>query len=199
MTISRRPISKAIAVSVLGMGLIATATPASTQPFFEGGHGPRFHKAHMSEPDRAQKHARMQEHMLKRLDRLGARLEIKASQQQAWAAFRNSVGAMIQDIPQHPARDADAATLMRHRADMAQRAAQRLATLAEATASLQQALEPDQRKVLDETARNFGTRGLHRRHGRPGFGFRGGHGNHERQGDHDGHHRGSHLALDAEK
>jgi len=183
MTIARNPISKAVAAAVLGISLIAAATPASTQPFAGGGHGPGSHKAKMSEADRAQMRERMQAHMVKRLDRLGARLEIKASQQDAWAAFRSSVESIIQDRPQRPARDTDAATLMRFRAEMAQRGAQHLATLAEATAKLQQALEPDQRKVLDEVARNLGPRGRHgSRHGR----------------HHDGHH-GSHVRFDAGK
>jgi hypothetical protein len=120
----------------------------------------------MSAADRAQMRERMQAHMVRRLDRLGARLEIKASQQVAWDSFRKSVESVIQDRPQRPARDIDAAALLRVRADMAQRRAQHLTTLAEATANLQQALEPDQRKVLDEVVRNLGPRGRHgRRHG----------------------------------
>jgi hypothetical protein len=166
MSISRSPISKAVAAAVLGISLIAAAAPATTQPFAEGGHGPGPHHAKMSEADRAQMRERMQARMVKRLDRLGARLEIKASQQDAWGAFRNSVESVIQDRPQRPARNIDAAALLRVRADMAQRRAQHLTTLAEATANLQQALEPDQRKVLDEVVRNLGPRGRHgRRHG----------------------------------
>jgi hypothetical protein len=166
MTISRSPISKAVAAAVLGISLIAAAAPAATQPFAQGGHGPGTHHAKMSEADRAQMREHMQARVAKRLDRLGARLEIKASQQEAWASYRKSVESVIQDRPQRPARDSDAATLLRVRADMAQRRAQHLATLAEATAKFQQALDPVQRKVLDEVVRNLGPRGRHgRRHG----------------------------------
>ena len=45
---------------------------------------------------------------------------------------------------------------------MAQRQAKNLLTVADATASLQQVLEPEQRKVLDDITRHFG------RHGRRG-------------------------------
>ncbi len=159
MTISRSSISQAVAAAVLGISLIAATTPALTQAYGEGARGPGPRASQMSETDRVQMREHMQARMGQRLDRLAARLEIKASQQDAWAAFRKTVESMSQNRPQRPARDADAATLMRFRADMAQRGAQHLASVAEATAKLQQVLEPDQRKVLDETARNLGQRG----------------------------------------
>ena len=164
MTISRSRISKAFAAAVLGTSLIAAATPASTQPFGEGGRGPGPYHATMSEADRAPMRERMRARLASRLDRLGERLEMKASQQSAWAEFRKSVESVIQERPQRPARDADAATLTRYRADMAQRGAQHLSILADATAKLQQALEPDQRKVLDEVVRKLGSRGRHGHH-----------------------------------
>jgi hypothetical protein len=63
---------------------------------------------------------------------------------------------------------------------MAQRRAQHLSAVAEATAKLQQVLEPQQRQVLDEIVRTAGPRGMrhaHRhghRHGGERHGFGGG-------------------------
>jgi len=82
---------------------------------------------------------------------------------------------MLQARPQRPGRDADATVLTRFRADMAQQRAQRMASVAEATAKLHAALEPDQRKVLDEITRSAGQRG---KQGRGGH--RGQHGGHGR-------------------
>ena len=153
-------IARAVSVAVLGATLVATV-PALSQAPGDGGRGPAP-RAQMSDADRAQMR---QARMSQRLDRLAARLEIKASQQDAWAQYRKTVESLMQDRPQRPARDADAATLMRFRAEMAQRRAKSLLTMADATAHLQQALEPNQRKVLDEITRNFGRQG---RRGGPG-------------------------------
>ena len=53
-----------------------------------------------------------------------------------------------------PPKDADAATLARHRADMAAQMATKLATLADATAKLQGALTPEQAKTLADMTRH---------------------------------------------
>lgn len=156
-------IARAVCIAALGATLYATTGPAFTQPYGEGGrgHGPRA--AQMTEAERAQMRERMQARMKERLDRLATRLDIKPSQQSAWASYRQTIESLwTQDRPQRPARDADAATLLRFRAEMAQRQAKHLLTVADATASLQQVLEPEQRKVLDDIARSFG------RHGRRG-------------------------------
>jgi hypothetical protein len=163
MNVDRSKLARFVAAAVLGSALCAAAAPASTQPFGEGGRGPGARASQLGETDRAQLRERIQARMSQRLDKLAARLEIKASQQEAWAQFRKTVESLGRGRPQRPARDADAATLMRFRADMAQRMAQNLATVADATAQLQQALDPDQRKVLDEVARNLGRRGGHHR------------------------------------
>ena len=166
-------IARAVSVAVLGATLVATTVPAFSQAPGEGGRGPAP-RAQMSDADRAQMR---QARISQRLDRLAARLEIKASQQDAWASYRKTVESLMQDRPQRPARDADAATLMRFRAEMAQRRAKSLLTMADATAQLQQALEPNQRKVLDEITRNFGRQG---RRGGPGGHHHGPHGGGER-------------------
>jgi len=165
MSFNPSRIARAVSAAVLGATLFATTAPVFSQAPGEGGRGPAPH-AQMSEADRAQMRERMQARRSQRLDRLAARLEIKASQQDAWASYRKTVESLMQDRPQRPARDADAATLMRFRAEMAQRRAKSLFVMADATGNLQQVLDPAQRKVLDEITRNFGRHG--RRGGQPG-------------------------------
>jgi len=96
-------------------------------------------------------------HLQGQLDTLSGRLEIKASQQAAWQAFRTAFQDTMtpHEAPPTPADEADAAALARAIADRASAHAQKLAQLAEATARLQQALGPDQRAVLNEVARQF--------------------------------------------
>lgn len=170
MTFNRSRIARAVSGAVIGASLYAITGPALSQTPADGGHR-HGRVAQMSEADRAQMQERMREHrqarMNERLDRLATRLDIKPSQQEAWAAYRRTIESMMQNRPQHPARDADAATLTRFRAEMMQRRAQHLFTLADATAQFQQVLEPEQRKVLDQVARRFGKHG-HRGGGRFG-------------------------------
>lgn len=173
MNARRTNIARAVAAAVLSTALYATTGPAFAHPRDDAGRGPGPRAAQMSEADRAQMRERMQARMGEHLDRLAARLELKASQHGAWTQFRATVEPLFKDRPQRPARDADAATLMRFRADTAQHMARNLASVADATAQLQQALDPNQRKVLDEVARNMGQRG------RPA-------------GHHGNHHRGRH-------
>jgi hypothetical protein len=176
MSFATTRIARAVSAAMLGATLVATAVPAFSQTPGEGARTPR---AQMSDADRAQMRTRMQQRMSQRLDRLAARLEIKASQQDAWAQYRKSIESTMQDRPQRPAREADAATLMRFRAEMAQHRAKNLLVLADATAKLQQALDPNQRKVLDEITRSFGRQGRHR-----------GPGGHHHQGPRGGGERG---------
>jgi len=121
-------------------------------------------REHMHEHMQEQMQARMQEH----LDHLAARLEIRASQQEAWNGFTAAVKGMA---PAHPhdghdghdeaAKDLDAAARARRAADHAAEMAHKLSTLADATAKLQQVLDSSQKQVLNEAAREFG----HRMHG----------------------------------
>lgn len=159
-------IVRSLAAALLGSSVLLTAAPGAAQaPETRTESSRPGRGAPLTEAQRAERREWMQARMNQRLDRLAARLEIKASQQDAWNAYRNNVQSMFQDRPARPALDADAATLLRFRADMAQRRAQHLATMADATAKLQQVLDPDQRKVLDEIARNMSARGKHRGHG----------------------------------
>lgn len=165
---NRTKLSRALALALLGTSLFAAA-PAFSHGQGPGGHGFGPFSGPMTEADRTKMHERMQSGMKQRLDRMAARLEIKASQQDAWSAYRQARESMIASMPQFPAKDADAATITRFRADMAKRRADHMTVMADATAKLQAVLEPDQRKVLDEMARRGGGRG--QGHGGPrGFG-----------------------------
>lgn len=133
-----------IAAALLGAGFaLALAAPASAQPGWD--HGPREMTPEMQQ--------RMQTRQQQRLDRMAQRLEIKPSQQEAWQAYAKARQELFAARPAAPARDADAATLARYRADRAAEMAQRLAALADATAKLQGVLEPAQAKTLAELTR----------------------------------------------
>jgi hypothetical protein len=98
---------------------------------------------------------KMHEHMKARLDKLAARLEIKASQQIAWEEFAKSVGMLADRNVKKPGDDADAATVARYRAEMATEFANKLTKIADATSKLQASLTEDQRKILNQAAHRF--------------------------------------------
>lgn len=118
--------------------------------------------AHGAMRERMQHH--MDQSLQDRLARLADRLEIRASQQGAWqkfsAAFIDAAHAHIPDAGHRPDAASDAASLARAHADHAARIAQAAARVADATAELQAALSADQRKVLDEVARQFAHHGF---------------------------------------
>jgi hypothetical protein len=176
MKFHRTSITRAVAATILGATLIAGAGSAFAQPYGDRGPGAGPRGAQMSEADRAQMRERMLLRAKQRLDRMAARLEIKASQQDTWNAYRQVRETAIEKRAQRPGADADAATLTRFRAEMAQRRAQHMAAVADATSKLQAVLDADQRKVLDEITRNPGPRG--NRGGGQGGHRGGGHGGH---------------------
>jgi len=112
----------------------------------------------------------------KRLDATAARLEITASQQPAWQSYASASKALAERGAMRSRGTApdtgDAATLARERADNATAVAQKLTTLADATAKLQATLSPEQRKVFNEIARRSGPHGMR---GERGMGPRDGH------------------------
>ena len=113
-------------------------------------------------PQSERMHEYMQQGTERHLDHLAARLEIRASQQEAWKAFASAVRGLVPATPpEPPAKDLDAAARARRAADRAADRAKRLAQLADATAKLQQTLDPPQKEVLNEVAREFG----HHMHG----------------------------------
>lgn len=160
-----------LATALLAAGLtLAAAAPASAAP----GMGMRETTPEMQ--------ARMQSRLQARLDKMAERLEIKASQQDAWQAYVKVHKEMFDARPTPPAKDADAATIARQRADMAAHMAAKLATLAEATAKLQSVLTPEQAKLLADMTRQplgerhgkHGGRGEHGQRGMMGGGMGGG-------------------------
>jgi Spy/CpxP family protein refolding chaperone len=105
-------------------------------------------------------------------DGLANRLEIKASQQNAFQAFVKTLEAVAEHPSTPPEVKTDAASLARQHADFAAARAQKLAQIADATAKLQEVLNPEQRKTLDQIAARIAHRGGHCFHG----GERGEHG-----------------------
>ncbi|MDR2240939.1 MAG: Spy/CpxP family protein refolding chaperone [Zoogloeaceae bacterium] len=97
---------------------------------------------------------RMQSRQQARLDKMAERLQITAAQQDAWQAYVKVRKDMFDGSFTRAPKDADAATLARHRADRAAQMAQKLATLADATAKLQSALTPEQVKTLTDLTRH---------------------------------------------
>ena len=153
-----------LATAFFAAGLaLAAAAPASAMS------GPGMGMREMT-PEMQQ---RMQSRMQARLDKMANRLEIKASQQDAWQAYVKVHQQMFDGSMKPAPKDADAATLARHRADMVAQMAKKLDTLADATAKLQGALTPEQAKTLAEMTRHP----MGGRHGE-----KGGRGEHGRQG-----------------
>lgn len=153
-SITRSKLGAALLVASLAL---ATAVPVSAA----SGAGMREMTPEMQE--------RMQSRMQARLDKMAQRLEIKASQQDAWQAYAKVHKDTFDGSMKPAPKDADAATLARHRADMAAQMAQKLAVLADATAKLQSALTPEQAKTLaDMTRKPVGGRGEHGSRGQMG-------------------------------
>lgn len=140
------------------VGSLAFVTPVLSQP--TPSNQPNA-------TDSATRQDRMHAHVQARLDRMAKRLNIDASQQSAWEGYTNTVQGLMGTGLQRLAPDADAAAIARFRADMAAEHARKLAQLADATATLQQALNPDQRKILADLVRHpEGRRFGHHEHAR---------------------------------
>lgn len=137
-----------LGAALVAAGLsLAAALPAAASPGFGPGAGMREMTPEMQE--------RMRDRLQARLDKMANRLEIKASQQDAWQAYvkvhkEQFDPAALKPLP----KDADAAAITRHRADMAAKMATKLAVLADATAKLQSALTPEQAKTLADMTRH---------------------------------------------
>lgn len=101
------------------------------------------------------------EHMKARLDRLAARLEIKASQQAIWEEYAKSMESLADRGANRPSHDADAATISRFRADRVTEFAKKLTVIADATDKLQKVLTEDQRKTLTQVLRRHGHHHTH--------------------------------------
>jgi hypothetical protein len=160
-----------LAVAVLAAAPLVTLAQQEHEPA-DGPHGARMHEY-------------LEQRMERHLDRLAARLEIRASQQEAWKGFAGAVRGMVPAAPPEAAKDKDldAAARARRAADRAAERAKHLAQLADATARLEQVLDPPQKEVLNEVAKEFG-------HSMHGFGheafFHGMHDDHCDGAMHDG-------------
>lgn len=132
-------------LAIIAIGAILTTTFNSVAMASSGGHGD-YHQ--MSQE-------KMHEHMKARLDKLAERLKIRSSQQAAWEEFYRSVEMLAERSVNKPIKDADAATILRYRAERATEFAKKLTKIADATANLQTALTEEQRKILDRVSRHF--------------------------------------------
>ncbi len=136
--------------------LIAVTIPVMSQADIGGNP--------VTAEDAATRQSHMRERMHAHLDQMAKRLQINTSQQDAWTDYTKSVEGLFGMRPTRPAADADAAAVTRFRAELAQNHAQKLAQLADATAKLQQILDPGQRKTLNEIVRHQGTMGGYKDH-----------------------------------
>jgi len=165
--------TKAIAGMLAAAGLTIAITAASLPAFAAGRDDP----ASMQ-----QRFEQMQARMKARITKMGERLEIKASQQAAWNEYAGARQSMMAQGPARPAKDADAATVARSRADFVADMARKLAVVSDATAKLQAVLDDNQKKTFNQMAQRSGMRG-HRGHQvQRGESHRGGWGNGPQEG-----------------
>lgn len=145
-------IRKFLTVSLATTSLFAAAVPAVS--YAKGQPEARPGQQQRQMPS-AQERA---EWVKKSLDRQASMLEIKASQQEAWDAYAAAARELfdVRGERKQPADGSDAATMMRDRAEWARQSSERLGKLADATASLQAVLSPEQRKVLDRIVSEHG-------------------------------------------
>lgn len=146
-------VRSAAAIAIV-ISLAALAKPALSQPSAETGTA--------AAPAPQRWHQR--ENIQARLDRMAKRLHITPAQQAAWAAYADTVKNLAGTRPLKPVPNADAASVIRFRADRAAERAQKLSKLADATAALQQALDPGQQQTLGEMMRHAGQRTGHGEH-----------------------------------
>lgn len=147
MRTHRTHIARGAAALAVAASLITLAAPALSQSTAPTQSTP---------PETAAAQERMRERMQARLDRLAQRLAIQPAQQQAWNEYVAAAQSMVGTKPNRPAKDADAATILRFRANLSTQRAQKLGQLADATAKFEQVLTAEQRKVLDESTRHWG-------------------------------------------
>ncbi len=100
-----------------------------------------------------------------RLDQAAQRLEIRASQMPAWAALSEAMLALPADRPGALTTAAGAGAIAQGMADRAAAHAAHAAAVATATLALEEVLDPNQRKLLDQMAQRFASE-HHRCHGR---------------------------------
>ncbi|HWT71811.1 MAG TPA: Spy/CpxP family protein refolding chaperone [Oxalicibacterium sp.] len=102
----------------------------------------------------AERQAHLQAHLAKEADHLG----ITAAQQAQWQAYANAVESPTGNVHKLPP-DADAASIVRQRADMAAGHAAKLVRIADAAAALQAVLTQEQRGTFARMVRHAGPHG----------------------------------------
>lgn len=127
-------LAAAMVIGALGVNLNATAAPAQDNQQTE--HGPMQHQQEWTKA------------------RLAERLEIQPAQQDAWQAYVDAVESQAHDARQQSSIPTDAAGIARRRADLAADHAAKLMKIAEATASLEAVLTPEQRQKFDRMAQH---------------------------------------------
>lgn len=111
-----------------------------------------------------QMRAARKRHLEERLNVMANRLQITAAQESVWQQYK---AARMNLMPEHaqPPKDAmNAAEIARFRADRVSAMGERMTALSSATANLRNALDDDQRQVLDDMAQRFQHRPGHRAH-----------------------------------
>lgn len=139
--------------------LSALAAPDTPGPGQGMGPGPGMHMG----PDDGQNtdvREMMRERIEARMDKLAARLELKASQQAVWKEFVAAVVKVTEIKLKQPGPDATAAQVAHYRAKRARLLADVLENIARKTDKLEAALTKEQREVLDNDFRNYP--GMHR-------------------------------------
>lgn len=135
-------ITRGFAALLVAGGLAVASVPVLSQPETDG--------------NAVTKQERLRKHIDHRLDKMESRLSITPAQQAAWTQYRNTVEAQFGTPPARPATDADAVTLVRWRAERASDFARKLSVIADATETLQNALDVEQRKTLSKLVRHDG-------------------------------------------
>jgi hypothetical protein len=143
-----RTLTALAAGTVLTIGLQMTASAATPEGAVPAHGGQKM------ERDWA---GHRQEQMAARLAKAAERLGIQPAQQTAWQAYVNAIESPLGNAhkPHEPHEMAtDAASIARHRADIAAAYAAKMMNVAETTASLQAVLTPEQQQTFDKMVKH---------------------------------------------
>ncbi len=90
-----------------------------------------------------------------RLDKFSDVLGIRSSQLMAWTGYADAVQELPEQHVMKPSEDADAATILDYQAENETDFARKLTRIADATATLQNALSNDQMKIFNQISRHM--------------------------------------------
>lgn len=159
-TMQRKPLRTLAALAagtVLAIGFHMTASAATPE-----NATPEQHDHQNMQHDWA--HHR-QEQMKAHLAKAAEHLNIQPAQQAAWQAYVNAIESPVGDARKPHEMATDAAGIARHRADIAAGFAAKMMNIAEATASLQAVLTPEQQQKFNKMVKHawhHDHRGWHR-------------------------------------